>query len=308
VLFIDEGVDVPRSTVAVIRPKTLFGEKFVDLVPGRLEGGSAEEAYGDGDTIDGCTAQDLTSALGGGSDEAEGCTVGAVELERVLADLYPILQAVDPDDLMTILDELATGAEGTGEAVSRSLVNGAALLEVQADNNDNTAAFLEDLALLTAELADRGPDLIGGARDLNAALPVLTRNGESFTALLEQLERLATQGAELLEGNTAFIDAVYTDGQAALDTLFANRDQIIPLVVGVGSYLDILGSLGHILGGQACVLPICPTPSAAAAAAPPTGAPTAPAATAPPPTIDGEISSGTQAVLDLFTGLLGGRS
>ena len=323
VLFIDEGTDIPRSTVAVIRPKTLFGEKFIDLVPGSLEGSeTASDLYDDGEAIDDCSPEDLTGAVGGDSDEASGCTVGAVELERVLSDLYPILQAVDPESLATILDELATGAEDAGELVNRTLVNSAALLDVQASNNENTAQFLEDLALLTEELADRAPDLIGGAQDLNVALPVLTQNAASFNALLVQLERLSTGASELLEGNTAFIDAVYTDGQAALDTLFAHQEQLIPLVVGLGSYLDILGSLGHIpvgdgsfmaavkgvLGGQACVLPLPICGGGAAAAGLPEAAPAAdePAVqVAPsPPSLDEALTSSTDDLVSILSGLV----
>ena len=324
VLFIEDGVDVPRSTVAIVRPKTLFGEKFVDLVPGGLEGSeSASEVYDDGDAIDACSPGDLDTALGGRTDEAEGCTVGPVELERVLADLYPILQAIDPQDLTTILDELATGADGTGEIVNRSLVNGAALLEVQASNNANTAQFLEDLALLTDELADRAPALIAGAEDLNVALPVLTQNADSFNALLVQLERLSTGAAELLEANQPFIDAVYTDGQASLDTLFANRQQLIPLVIGLGSYLDILGTLGHIpvgdgsfmaavkgiLGGPICAIPVCPSQAAAAAALDqsPTGASDPIIAPGPTlPSVDEALQTSTADLVDLVTRLLGG--
>jgi phospholipid/cholesterol/gamma-HCH transport system substrate-binding protein len=328
VLFIDEGTDIPRSTVAVIRPKTLFGEKFIDLVPGYLEGsGSEDDLYADGEAIDDCTPEDITGALGGDSDEATGCTIGAVELERVLADLYPILQAVDPQSLATILDELATGADGTGELVNRTLENSAELLDVQASNNANTAQFLEDLALLSEELADRAPDLIGGAQDLNVALPVLTENAASFNALLVQLERLSTTAAELLEGNTAFIDAVYTDGQRTLDTLFANREQLIPLVVGLGSYLDILGSLGHIpvgdgsfmaavkgvLGGQVCTLPIpiCGSGVAATGAEAPADVPLAAepgVEVAPsPPSLDEALETTTDGLVTMLADLLGGR-
>lgn len=324
VLFIEDGVEVPTSTVAVIRPKTLFGEKFVDLVPGALEGStSSGDLYAAGDTIDRCSATDLDTAMGGRTDEATGCTVGAVELERVLDDLYPILQAVDPEDLTTILDELATGADGAGEIVNRTLINSASLLDVQAANNDNTAAFLEDLADLTDELAARAPDLISGAQDLNVALPVLTRNADQFAALLVQLERLSGDAADLLEGNTAFIDAVYTDGQASLDTLFAHRAEIMPLVIGIGSYLDILGSLGHIpvgdgtfmaavkgiTGGQICVVQVlCPDQSVfqsdvpASAEAPDLSGSVSGPGTDP---VAGATTGITEGVVDLLNGLLG---
>lgn len=343
-MFIRDGVVVPTSTVAVIRPKTLFGEKFVDLVPGRLEGTDDEaERYGDGDALTGCEPGDLAAALPPTADGAPAaaasgsCTVSSVELETVLAAAYPILEAIDPDDLQTILNELATAADGMGEAINRSIVNNATLLEVQASNDAETRRFLEALAQLSGELAARSDDFIAGARDLNVALPVLNARATQFETLLVELERLSLEAADLLEDNAAFIDAVYTDGQATLDTLFANRSQLIPLVIGLRQFTETLGSTSRIplgdgtfmtavkglLGGEACLLLPCPgggVPAAATTGAPPVAPPVpAPVTEAPPlglplleplqdvlGILDGHVSTGTQAVLDLLLGLVGG--
>lgn len=346
-MFINDGYDVPTSTVAVIRPKTLFGEKFVDLVPGHLEGTDDEaQLYHGGDELTACAPSDVTAALPDEEAAADpaataaagvvpaGCTVSSVELEEVLEAVYPILQAVDPDDLLTILSELATGADGLGETINRSIVNGAALLDVQAANDENTRRFLEALADLSGELADRSDDLLTGARDLNVALPVLTENSVQFERLLSELERLSDDASDLLQDNAAFIDAVYTDGQATIDTLFANRTQLIPLVIGLRQFTETLSSTSRIpvgdgtvmtavkilLGGEVCGLLPClggGTPTAATAGtavdAPPPAAPGGDAA-APPVLpglsnllgiLDGHVSTGTQAVLDLLGGLLG---
>jgi phospholipid/cholesterol/gamma-HCH transport system substrate-binding protein len=333
-LFINDGVDVPTSTVAVIRPKTLFGEKFVDLMPGRLEGTDDDaDLYEGGDAVTACQPGDLADALPVVPEGQAGCTVSSVELEEVLAAAYPILEAIDPNDLQTIIGELATAADGMGETINRSIVNGAALLEVQAANDANTRRFLEALAQLSGELADRSDDLIAGARDLNVALPVLTGNADRFEGLLIELERLSNDASDLLEDNTAFIDAVYTDGQATLDTLFENRSQLIPLVIGLRQFTETIGSTSRIplpdgtlmtavkglLGGEVCGILPCigggtgtaaTTDTGAAAPAGPTTAPT------PGPSIpllsdllgilDGHVSTGTEAVLDLLLGNLFG--
>jgi ABC-type transporter Mla subunit MlaD len=337
-LFIKDGVDVPTSTVAVIRPKTLFGEKFVDLVPGHFEGtDDGGELYHGGDDMTACAPTDLEAALPTTAEgqptvpaDHAGCTVSSVELETVLAAAYPILEAVNPDDLQTILNELATAADGLGETINRSIVNGAALLDVQAANDANTRRFLEALANLSGELADRADDLISGSRDLNVALPVLNEHSDEFTGLLSELERLSNDASGILENNAAFIDAVYTDGQATLDTLYDNRSQLIPLVIGLRQFAQTFSSSARIplgdgsvmaavkglLGGQVCGILPClgaGTPASAAAGDTATTAPptTAGGTTPPNPTdllgiLNGEVSSGTQAILDLLTGLLGG--
>jgi len=76
---------LPTTSSATVRPKTLFGEKFVDIDP---RGGDGTGPY----LRDEATIVD---------------TVGGFELERVLSDLYPVLKAVKPEELTVILDSLA---------------------------------------------------------------------------------------------------------------------------------------------------------------------------------------------------------
>ena len=92
---------VPVGAKATIRPKTLFGEKFIDIDPGDKE--ATGPFLEDEDRI--------TDTLGG------------FELEKVLTDLYPILKAVKPEELSVIVSTLAQGGDGQGPAINRSLVN-----------------------------------------------------------------------------------------------------------------------------------------------------------------------------------------
>ncbi|HET7722890.1 MAG TPA: MlaD family protein, partial [Acidimicrobiales bacterium] len=74
---ISKSQRIPVDAKATIRPKTLFGEKFIDVEPGDNE-------------VQGPFLQD--------GDVLED-TLGGFELERVLADAFPILQAIDPVEL-----------------------------------------------------------------------------------------------------------------------------------------------------------------------------------------------------------------
>jgi ABC-type transporter Mla subunit MlaD len=198
---------------------------------------------------------------------------------------------------------------------------------VTANRDAETRRFLQALADLTGELSDRAPDLVAGATDLNAALPVLTENRESFTALLQQTERVSSQLADLLEANTDFITSVYTDGQATLDTLHGRRSELIPLVVGLRQYVQTLAQVGRIpvgdgtmmaavkglLGSQVCdvfvglvscdgsgggILPATSTGSRDGPSPPPLVLPVDPPVE--------ELTEGAQSVLGLVAGVLGG--
>lgn len=215
---IEDGTQIPETAQAVIRPKTLFGEKFVDVLPGEDE---------------------LTGPYLDDGDEIVD-TLGGFELEQVLSDAYPVLEAVDPAELAVVLDELATAGRGLGVNINRSIVNGATLAELGASNDAEFRQLTSDLALLAEELDILAPDLVAGARDLNVALPSLNARSEQLDEALTHTARLAADLADLLEANESFTTNALTDGSRGLQTIFDRRSQIQPLLLGLTRYTRTL--------------------------------------------------------------------
>jgi len=89
----DQVAGIPVNVSARILPKTLFGERYVDLV---IPSDPSSKAIAEGDTI----SQDRT--------------VVAIELERVFDDLLPLLRTVKPEKLAATLNALATALDGRG--------------------------------------------------------------------------------------------------------------------------------------------------------------------------------------------------
>ena len=217
-----DGEKVPRDAVAVIRPKTLFGEKFVDL---EME----PEAERDGPFLE------------PGDEFSE--TLGGFELERVLSELYPILEAIDPADLGVVLGELADAGRGLGPVINRSIVNFTTLTRLQVEHDADTRQFLRDLALLSDELADRADDLVEGAEDLNVALPPLNERSDELNLLLREAGRLSGDLSDVLENNRGFLRKNVTEGGKGLQVLFEERANIGPLVTGVRQYVQTLAEV-----------------------------------------------------------------
>jgi phospholipid/cholesterol/gamma-HCH transport system substrate-binding protein len=226
------GERIPRSAAAEIRPKTLFGEKFVHLDLGPDEGG--DDILADGDRIED--------------------TRGGFELEQVLSDTFPLLQEIEPTTVALVLRELSDAGAGLGETVNRTIANSAVLAELQADNLDNATRFLTDLADLSEMLAERADTLLAGARDLNSALPVLIDGEADLVELLEQVSRLSNDASDLILANRGFLRAANVDGSRALDILFERRDQVVPLVVGLRQYVEALTRVARIEIGDGTVM------------------------------------------------------
>ena len=302
-LRIEDGEQIPVDATATIRPKTLFGEKFIDIDPGANEG--TGPYLDDGDEI--------------------ADTLGGFELEAVLTDLYPVLEAVDPEDLTTVLTELAEGGRGLGQQINRSIVNGEELSAMFAENADLTTEFLTDLAALSDQLAGSAEDLVGIAEAGNVALPTLVEGEAELIDLLQQAGRLSNDVADLLEANPGFVEASFVDGSRTLQVLTDQRDQVVPLVVGLRQYVQSLASIIRIevgdgslmaavkgiLGGELCTLVGCPGAGETD--------PALPIELPPIPTVDlpldldgalqdpiGAIDGTTGGVVDIIGGVLGG--
>lgn len=260
-LRIHDGERIPTDASATIRPKTLFGEKFVDVDPGAHEQ--------DGPFLD--DGDEITDTLGG------------FELETVLGEVYPLLKAIQPEELMTVLGEMADGGRGLGETINRSIVNGEKLSALFADNADLTRQFLGDMAALSGQLAASADDLVGVADAGNVALPTLNDHEAELIDLLQQTGRLSNDVADLLENNQPFVQASLGDASRGVQLLYDRRDQVIPLVIGLRQYLQTLASsiridagdgtlmaaVKGVLGGELCgVVVTCPGGAATSTTSP----------------------------------------
>ena len=284
---IEDGEDIPTTAAAVIRPKTLFGAKFVDIDPGEGEGkGPYLEA---GDRIE--------------------RTLGGFELERVLADAFPLLEAIEPDELLTVVTELANAADDVGPSINRQIINSERLTDISARHDADTRQFLHDLALLAEELGGSADDLVAGARDLNVALPTINERGPELRTLLEQAARLSGDLADVLDANRAFLRKNVVQGGKTIELLYEHRTDVVPLVVGLRRYVQtlsqairievgdgtLMAAVKGLLGGDSCAVLPCPGVGGTAAASSPANAPIDPAAPI----------SGAEGLRTLIGGLLG---
>ena len=154
-LFQDRATAIPSDVTASILPKTLFGEKFVSLIV--PEGGSSAAPIADGDVIE--------------------RTNLSIEVEKVLSDLYPLLRAVQPADLNTTLNAIATALEGRGEQLGESLET---LDDYLTRFNPELPGLIEDLRL-TAEVSDTYADVL-------PEVATILRNTITTTTTLEDRE------------------------------------------------------------------------------------------------------------------------
>jgi phospholipid/cholesterol/gamma-HCH transport system substrate-binding protein len=168
---------VPADVTARLLPKTLFGERYVALQSTTSAGGSIT----DGALIE----QDRTSA--------------AIELERVLDNALPLLQAIKPDKLAAVLGALAYGLEGRGERLGRDLENLDTFLTAL---NERMPVIAEDVRRLVEvlEVYDAAaPDLIAVLRDATVTMTTIAQQRAQLADFLSHTTGLAVQGRDFLD-------------------------------------------------------------------------------------------------------------
>ncbi|MGR6319777.1 MCE family protein [Micromonospora soli] len=154
---------IPADVTARLLPKTLFGERYVELVP--PTGGTADPIR-DGAVI----TQDRSRT--------------AVELERVLDQALPLLQAIRPDQLAATLGAIATALDGRGDQLGANLTRLDAYLR---QLNPQLPTITEDLRQLTAVLDSYDaalPDLLALLRDVTVTAGTVSDQRSQLAAFL----------------------------------------------------------------------------------------------------------------------------
>jgi virulence factor Mce-like protein len=212
-LSIKKGFGIPRDTRATVRPKTLFGEKYVDFqFP---HGHEAPFLAAQGHITD-------TAA----SEEVEGLFQGAV----------PLFASIDASELTTIISELSKGLEGEGAEISKSLQDGMHLADVFADTIDAQTRALDSFARFQDAIRTIGPDLNAISANSNLALPAFNQAKDDYARVLTTLKPFADNLADVLRVYRPDIDAILNQGDNVVRVLVARQADLSNTVSGLYRY------------------------------------------------------------------------
>ena len=169
---------VPANVTGQIVPKTLFGEKYVELqIP--------DDPSTDSLQPDAVITQTKT----------------ATEVEKVLNDLYPLLRAVQPAELNMTLNAVATALEGRGEQLGQNLETVDSYLK---RFNPQLPALVEDLRL-TARFSDIYSDVLPEVgqilRDQITTLGTLEDREDTLNALFNDVSSFSDTAEGFLRTN-----------------------------------------------------------------------------------------------------------
>jgi len=176
----DKIKQIPDNVTASILPKTLFGEKYVELV------------------IPANTPDDAPKLK---KNDRITQTALPIEVERVLNDLYPLLRAVQPAELNYTLNALADALEGRGEAIGQNIETLDSYLK---RFNPQVPALMDDLRLLakvSGTYADVAPQIAATLRNTVKTGNTLLDRQVKLNAFFKDVSSFSSTAKTFLDNN-----------------------------------------------------------------------------------------------------------
>jgi virulence factor Mce-like protein len=226
-LSVKSSVPVPADVKAALVPRSLIGERYVQLYPAWRVGDPKAD---DGHVIE--------------LDE----TVVPVEPDEALAALKEFLDKLDPDGLGTLVGNLADGLEGNGATLGSALGELSDLVATFAEADEDLLSIVDSFDDFTATLTARESQLGDVMDSFATATDVLADERADLEALIGALARLSEDGLDLLAEHSTALRRdieILTHVTQAIDANLGSVEQLLSsgprLVDGIeGAYNETL--------------------------------------------------------------------
>lgn len=211
--------EIPDNVRVQILPTTLFGQKFVSFVE---------------------PADPSSTPLRAGAVIPSSRVETNVELNRILANLFPLLRAVRPADLNATLNALSTALEGRGDQLGRTLQD----LDAYIDGIEGALPTLREDLGLVADVADTyddaAPDLLDVLGNLTVTSRTVVEKQQSLDVFFTDLTGLSDTTREVLRVNEANLIEAGEVGAPVLKLLATYSPELPCLLKGAARYAPIL--------------------------------------------------------------------
>ncbi|GAA5148923.1 MCE family protein [Pseudonocardia eucalypti] len=215
---------VPANVTAQIVAPTVFGAKFIDLVPPRSP---STQALGDGAVI-----------------QATGVPT---ETNSVFESVMALLSTVRPAKLNATLGATATALRGQGADLGRFITDLNAYLTRFNSTLPAVSADLRMLPGVTATYADVAPDVLRLLGNASALSDTLQDKEDELNPMLRSVARTSDDARALLdESGRKLVD--FADTARPVTRVFADYAPGYPCMFGVVNTLRIGGT--EAMGGQ----------------------------------------------------------
>ncbi|MFE4692381.1 MCE family protein [Streptomyces sp. NPDC056749] len=194
---------IPADVTAQMLPTTLFGERFVALVPPAVP--SAE-------------------TLRAGAVIPQDRSSNAIELEEVLDNVLPMLTAVKPEKLAATLNAVSQALEGRGDKLGETLVTLDAHLKEFNPQLPTLNADIKELVKVSHLYADAAPDVLDALTDFTTTSGTIAEQQAELADLYGSTTASANDVTAFLRKNKDNLIRLSASGRPTLELLAEYSD------------------------------------------------------------------------------------
>lgn len=213
---------VPADVRALVANKSAVGEQYIDLQP-RVDSGP----YLDDDSV----------------IENEDTDI-PISTTKLLVDVNQLVKSIDTEKLQTLINELGTAFEGTGDELSQILDNTSAFVDTAVDNLDVTRSLIRKSGTVLQTQIDTQGQLKNFASDLALLSDTLVASDEDLRRLLDEGAPSAKLLRQVIAENSA-------EATTLLNNLVTVNNPIFKYIDGVHALFLLYP---YIVDGAASVL------------------------------------------------------
>jgi phospholipid/cholesterol/gamma-HCH transport system substrate-binding protein len=214
--------NIPENVSIEILPTTLFGQKYISIMDPTHP---SQASLSNGDVIPASRVHTN------------------VELQKILADLFPLLRSIRPADLSSTLYALATALRGRGNELGETFVKLDSYLTTM---NVHLPTLQQDLSLLASvsnTYAIAAPDLVRLLRNATTTAHTLTAKESQLKTFINDVTGLGTTSTRVLTTNEANIVRAPALAKPLLGLLDTYSPELPCLLKGAARYAGRLNQI-----------------------------------------------------------------
>ncbi|MQY04062.1 MCE family protein [Actinomadura macrotermitis] len=215
---------LPANVTAQMLPTTLFGPRFVALIPPAAPSPARL-------TAESVISQDRSS--------------NAIEVQRVLNNLMPLLTAVQPAKLSATLTAVAQALDGRGTELGQTLVELDAYLKKFNPNLPALNRSIRELATLSNHYSEAAPDILQALNDATYTSRTIAAQRANLAAMYESVTGVSDDLTVFLRENSANMIRLSAQSRGTLEVL-AKYSPELPCTLKM--LTDFVPKMDQVLG------------------------------------------------------------
>ncbi|MDY7104661.1 MAG: MlaD family protein [Actinomycetota bacterium] len=219
-LSVDRDAPIAPLTTAALVPKTLFGDKYVEL----------EGAPPDADH------------LGDGAHIPLERTSAPSEVQEVLDQLEPVLAEVDPVAFANVVASTAEGLDGAGADIARLVDAVPGALATITANQQDLGRIFRSVPGIAGTLEERADQLVQVADSFGTLATTIDDNEDELVRFVTDTADLSARAAELLTTEEERLTRILDDGFAVIDLVAEQPEALPKLLDGLPRFVNGLAA------------------------------------------------------------------